>query len=79
MENKREYKHPLIDHIFQIKDISSSEIEIDGIKVYKKDLDVALTMVNHRGSNININDLSLPILQHVLAAKKLEKLENLLK
>lgn len=35
----REYRHPLIDHTFKIKDISPFEIEIDGIRVHRNDCD----------------------------------------
>jgi hypothetical protein len=70
----REYKHPDIDHVFMIKDISILEIEIDGFRVNRKDCDWMLMMGNHSGhSTLSMNDLAKPILQNILALKKNEK------
>lgn len=68
----REYKHPEIDHTFIIKDINVNEIEIDGIRVSKKDCDWMVMMANHGGSKqtATLKDLSLPILQHILNQNK---------
>ena len=73
----REFRHPEIDHTFIIKEITLNDIlngetwfiEIDGIKIHKKELDDMVTHANQGGSSFDINDLSLPILQHVIAYK----------
>ena len=69
----REYKHPEIDHTFIIKDISINEIEIDGVRIHKKDCDWMIMMSNHGGSKqtTTLGDLSLPILQHILNQNKI--------
>jgi len=69
----REYRHTLIDHTFKIKDISLWEIEIDGIKVHRKDCDWMVITSNHCKSkdDNNIHDLSLPFLQHILSMNKI--------
>lgn len=65
----REYRHPLIDHTFQIKDINMFEIEIDGVRVHRNDCDWMVRTANHCQSknDITIHDLSLPLLQHILS------------
>ena len=69
----REYKHPEIDHTFIIKEISINEIEIDGVRIHKKDCDWMIMMANHGGSKqtTTLGDLSLPILQHILNQNKI--------
>jgi hypothetical protein len=69
----REYKHSEIDHIFIIKDISINEIEIDGVRIHKKDCDWMAMMSNHGGSKqtTTLKDLSLPILQQILRQNKI--------
>lgn len=84
-ESPREYKHPDIDHVFMIKDISLWEIEIDGIRVNRKDCDWMVRIANHGGgktvtrrndeveelsSEKSIHDLSKPFLQTILSLKK---------
>lgn len=67
----REYRHPEIDHTFIIKDINVNEIEIDGIRVNKKDCDWMIMMANHSGGQTaTLKDLSLPLLQHIINIKK---------
>ena len=67
----REYRHPEIDHTFIIKDINVNEIEIDGIRVNKKDCDWMIMMANHSGGEQKtLKDLSLPLLQHIINIKK---------
>lgn len=70
----RKYKHPNIDHTFMIKDVNLNEIEIDGIRIHKKDCDWLVMMSNHGGSKqtTTLNDLSLPLLQHILKQNKYE-------
>jgi hypothetical protein len=69
----REYKHSEIDHTFIIKDISINEIEIDGVRIHKKDCDWMVMMSNHGGSKqtTTLKDLSLPILQQILRQNKI--------
>ena len=69
----REYKHSEIDHTFIIKDISINEIEIDGVRIHKKDCDWMAMMSNHVGSKqtTTLKDLSLPILQQILRQNKI--------
>jgi hypothetical protein len=68
----REYKHSEIDHTFIIKDISINEIEIDGVRIHKKDCDWMAMMSNHGGKQTRtLSDLSLPILQHILRQNKI--------
>lgn len=64
----REYRHPLIDHTFKIKDISPFEIEIDGIRVHRNDCDW-MVRTNHYQSKIDItmSDLTLPFLRYILS------------
>lgn len=64
----RIYRHPEINYDFHIKDISMFEIEIEGIRVHRKDCDWMVMMANHGGSKqtTTFNDLSLPFLQHIL-------------
>lgn len=65
------YKHPDIDHVFMIKDINLFEIEIDGIRVNRKDCDWIVMMANHSGGKtVTMNDLSKPFLQTILSLKK---------
>ena len=72
----REYRHPEIDHTFIIKDINPNEIEIDGIRLHKKDCHWMVMMANHGGSKqtATLNDLSLPILQHILNTNGIKRL-----
>jgi len=67
----REYIHPEIDHSFTIKDVGWFEIEIDGVKVHRREIDGFLSMANAAScsTSFGANDLSLCILQHVLAVK----------
>jgi hypothetical protein len=70
----REYKHPDIDHTFLIKDINMFEIEIDGIRVHRRDVEWMERTANYglitgAGKHVSINELSLPFLQHILALK----------
>ena len=69
----REYKHSEIDHTFIIKDISINEIEIDGVRIHKKDCDWMVMMSNHGGSKqtTTLKGLSLPILQQILRQNKI--------
>jgi hypothetical protein len=68
----REYKHPEINHTFIIKDISINEIEIDGVRIHKKDCDWMVMMATHGGNKqTTLGDLSLPILQHILNQNKI--------
>lgn len=69
----RDYRHPLIDHTFKIKDISPFEIEIDGIKIHRNDCDWMVRTSNHCQSKNDktIHDLSLPFLQHILSISKI--------
>ena len=70
-ESLREYKHPDIDHVFMIKDISLWEIEIDGIRVNRKDCDWMVMMANHSGcETVTMNDLSKPFLETILSLNK---------
>jgi hypothetical protein len=62
-----EYRHPQIDHTFTIKDIDINTIEIDGVRITKRDFDGLVTMSNHNGYTASLGDLTLVILQHVLA------------
>ena len=65
----REYRHPLIDHTFKIKDISPFEIEIDGIRVNRSDCDWMVRTANHCQSKIDItmSDLTLTFLRYILS------------
>ena len=68
----REFNHPEINHTFIIKDININEIEIDGVRIHKKDCGWMVMKANHGGSKqtTTLNDLSLPILQHILNKNK---------
>lgn len=68
----REFNHPEINHTFIIKDININEIEIDGVRIHKKDCGWMVMEANHGGSKqtTTLNDLSLPILQHILNKNK---------
>ena len=79
----REYRHPEIDHTFMIRDITLKEklngenwlLEIDDVKLHLEDIDWMVMMANFGGGisemneTVNINDLSLPLLQSVLNMK----------
>ena len=69
--NIRSYKHPNIDHIFEIKDINMHEIEIDGIKVSKSDCSGLVRMSNHCSSKKDntANDIAEFILHKILELK----------
>lgn len=67
----REYRHPDIDHVFMIKDINLFEIEIDGVRVNRKDCDWMVITANHSGGKtVTMNDLSKPFLETILSLKK---------
>ena len=67
----REYRHPGVDHTFIIRDISLHEIEIDGVRLHKKDCYWMLSTIQAGGEqSVKLSDLTLPILQHVLAHLK---------
>lgn len=64
----RELRHPEIDHTFIVRDISLSEIEIDGVRLHKKDCDWMVMMANHSGEQTaTLNNLTLPILQFIMS------------
>lgn len=75
----REFNHPEINHTFIIREITLNDIlngenwfiEIDGVKLYREDCDWMVMMANHGGSKqtATLNDLSLPLLQHILLNK----------
>lgn len=70
----REFRHPDIDRVFIIEDAGPFEIAIDGIRIKRSDADWMVRTANHCSSSkdASIGDLSLLLLQHVMA-KKSEK------
>lgn len=73
-EQPREYRHPQIDHTFIVRYISPFEIEIDGVYLHQKDCEWLVVAANQGGEQtVKLNELSLPILQHVLKVKNDEK------
>ena len=67
----REFRHPQINHTFQIKDINMFEIEIDGVRVHRNDCDWLVRTSNHcqYKNDITIHDLSLQLLQSIISLK----------
>lgn len=68
----KEYKHPDIDHVFMVKDISLWEIEIDGIRVHRSECDWMVRTANHCQirETKTMNDLIKPFLQKIILLKK---------
>jgi len=70
----REYRHPQINYTFTIKEISAFEIEINGIRVHRKDCDWMVMMSNYgfltkTSSDVTMHELDLPFLQTILGKK----------
>ena len=81
---KREFRHPGIDHVFEIEDFVYDEdgfpipqaIKVDGILLKRKDLEYAFANMYGRFSGISQHDMDLWAVERIYEMKLNRDAEN---